>query len=62
MKILKKKFLHIEGIEHYGTITDIVAMFKVTDKDTFLFAWISHTVLYSNRVLSVVDRLKKMWN
>ena len=33
-----------EEIEHYETITDIVPLFKVTEKDTCLFERISHTV------------------
>ena len=35
-----------------------VAIFKVTDKDTCLFVRISHMVLYSNSVLSVVDQIE----
>ena len=49
---------YIEGIEHHGTIMDIVAIFKVMDLDTCLFVRISHMVLYSSRVLSVVDQIK----
>ena len=37
---------------------DIVALFKVTEKDTCLFEKIYLTVLYSNSVLSVVDRIE----
>ena len=48
----------MEEKEHYGTNTDIVALFKVTEKDTSLFEMIYHTVLYSNSVLSVVDRIE----
>ena len=43
-----------EGIEHYGVITDITAIFKVTDTDTCLFVMIS----YSKSVFSVVDRIE----
>ena len=39
-------------------LTDIVPLFKVTEKDTCLFVRISHIVLYSNSVLSVVDRIE----
>ena len=37
---------------------DIVALFKVTEKDTYLFERIYHTALYSNSVQSVVDRIE----
>ena len=37
---------------------DIVAIFKVMDLDTCLFVRISHTVLYSSSVHSVVDQIK----
>ena len=43
---------HTFGKEHYGTIADIVAIFKVTDKDTCLFVRNSHTVFYSNGIRS----------
>ena len=49
---------YIEGVEHYGSITDISTVFKVTDRDTCSFVRISCTVLYSNGVLSVVDRIE----
>ena len=45
-------------LEHYGIITDIAAIFKVTATDTSLFVRISCTVLYVNSVLSVVDRIE----
>ena len=45
-------------LEHYGIITDIAAIFKVTATDTCLFVRISCSVLYVNSVLSVVDRIE----
>ena len=45
-------------IEHYRTITDIVAIFKVMEKDTCLFVWISHMLFYLNSMLGVVDQIE----
>ena len=48
----KDRLTRLEGIEHYGIITDIAAIFEVTNTDICLSVRISCTVLYSNSVLS----------
>ena len=60
IRIVHVYWTYIEGVEHYGSITDISTVFKVTDRDTCSFVRISCTVLYSNGVLvlSVVDRIE----
>ena len=45
--IFRIKIVYLDS-EHYGIITDIAAIFKVTDTDTCLFVRISCTVLYAN--------------
>ena len=45
----------IKGIEHYGVIMNIAALFKVSNTDTCL---ISYRALYSNSVFSVVDMIE----